>query len=179
MSKQAFLFVIGTLVFVFGQPVMGQQEPSQKGKDPKLTQATFMVTGLHCQPCTKTVETSLGKVDGIRAVKVDWKTKTAHVEFDETSLPAQRVSQLIAGTPHMMGPSMKYGGWLALKAPAIKDEASGRTAEKALLAVKGVKTAKAYPEQHTVAVSFEPKGRLTTQELVAALKQAGFDAASF
>ena len=68
---------------------------SAKSKDPhELVQATYMITGLHCPACTRTVESSLGHVDGIRSVKVDWKTKNAqdrvrrvHTSGTESSTP--------------------------------------------------------------------------------------------
>ena len=48
-----------------------------------LVKATYSVTGLHCPPCTRTVESSLMKVKGVKSFKVDWQTKSAKVEFDE------------------------------------------------------------------------------------------------
>jgi copper chaperone CopZ len=161
---------------MFAGNAVGQEAAAAKDAKPKTTTATFLVTGLHCPPCTKTVESSLSKAKGIRAVKVDWKTKTARVEFDEKALPAQQVAKLIAATPHMMGGNMHYAGWLAFKAPQIKDEASARRAETALRKVKGVSRVAVYPAQHSFSVSFEGQGKLTTTDLIAALKAAGFEA---
>jgi copper chaperone CopZ len=143
---------------------------------PPVTKATFLVTGLHCPPCTKTVESSLKTVKGIRAATVDWKTKTARIEFDEGQASAQAIAEKIAATPHFMGASMQYSAWLALRSPAIKDASSGQKAEKALAGVKGVKSAKAYPEKQIVAAYFAPKGKVTSAELIKALKDAGIAA---
>jgi copper chaperone CopZ len=170
---------IAAVVMTFVAPAIGQEPAPQSEAAPESTTATFLMTGLHCPPCTRTVESSLAGVAGILAIKVDWKTKMAVVEFDETVLSAQGISQLIAATPHMMGRSLHYGGWLALRAPEIKDEASGEQAEKALLAVEGVKSAKSYPAQHAVAVYFASKGELTTQQLIEALSNAGFQAENY
>ena len=159
---------------------MGQtQDAAPRDAKAEPTKATFLLTGLHCPPCTRTVETSLAATDGILAIKVDWKTKSAAIDFDETVLSAQRVAQLIAATPHMMGPSMHYAGWLALKAPGVKDEPTAREAEKALSEVEGVKSAKAYAEQHVVAAFFDAKGDVTTQQLIDRLKEAGFEAENY
>jgi copper chaperone CopZ len=155
---------------------MGQEPAPRSDAKSEPTQATYLMTGLHCPPCTRTVESSLASVKGIRAVKVDWKTKAAKIEFDESILTAQRVAQLIAATPHMMGSSLHYGGWLTFLAPEIKDEASGKLAEEALTGIEGVKSAKAYPAQHTVAVYFAAKGELSTRDLIEALKGTGFRA---
>ena len=74
---------------------------------------------------------------GVKSVAVDWNTKNAKIEFDESVLPAQALAAAIEGTPHMMGGGMHYGGWLALKVPAIKDEASGQKAKDVLHKVEG------------------------------------------
>jgi copper chaperone CopZ len=155
---------------------MGQGSAPRSDAKSEPTQATYLLTGLHCPPCTRTVESSLASVRGILTVKVDWKTKAAKIEFDESILPAQRVAQLIAATPHMMGSSLHYGGWLAVLAPEIKDAASGKLAEEALAGIEGVKSAKSYPAQHTVAVYFAPKGELSTRNLIDALKEKGIQA---
>jgi copper chaperone CopZ len=144
--------------------------------DAKSTKATFLITGLHCPPCTTTVESSLKKVKGVVGIKVDWKTKSAAVEFDEAVLPAQPFALLVAKTPHMMGGNMHYAAWLVLYAPEIKDEATGKSAQEALSHIQGVKQAVAYPKQHCAAVLFDAEGELTTQQLVEALTEAGLKA---
>jgi len=42
--------------------------------------------------------------------------------------------------------------------------------------VKGVKRVVAYPAQHSVGIEFDTKGKLTSQELVDALADAGIKA---
>jgi copper chaperone CopZ len=155
-------------------------EPTE-ATSPKNTpvKATFAVTGLHCPPCTQTVESSLKALKGVRTAKVDWKTKIAHIEFDQATISAQSVAQHIAATPHMMGKSMHYEGWLSLRAPAVKDKATAQAAERALASVKGVKSAKAYPEQHSIAVQFDARGDLRTGDIVKVLKEAGITADTY
>ncbi len=55
------------------------------------TKATYSITGLHCPPCTRTVESSLKRVKGVRSAKLDWNSKTAKVEFDESALAHRRL----------------------------------------------------------------------------------------
>lgn len=171
-----FLCAVASIVLAL--PVATRaDEPSPQGTaDKKLTKATYLVTGLHCPPCTKTVETSLLNVKGIHAIRVDWKTKNARVEFDETVLPAQKLAQLIAATPHMMGGNMHYAGWLALKTPDLKDEAMGKQIQEVLRKTPGVRQVAAYPAQHLIGVSFDAKGAVTSRELIAALAKAGIKA---
>ena len=142
------------------------------------TKATFLVTGLHCPPCTSTVQGSLSRVKGVKSVAVDWNTKNAKIVFDESVLPAQALAAAIEGTPHMMGAGMRYGGWLALKVPSIIDEASGQKAKDALSKIEGVKTVAVYPAQHSVGVLFAGKGTASSQQLIDALAKEGIEASN-
>jgi len=142
------------------------------------TKGTFLVTGLHCPPCTSTVQGSLSRVKGVQSVAVDWNTKNAKVVFDESVLPAQALAAAIETTPHMMGGGMRYGGWLALKVPSVKDEASGQKAKETLGKVEGVKTVAVYPAQHSVGVLFAGKGTVSSQQLIDALAKEGIEASN-
>jgi copper chaperone CopZ len=143
------------------------------------TKATYLITGLHCPPCTRTVEGSLARVKGVKSVSVDWRTHNAKIEYDESVLPAQTLASLIAGTPHMMGGGMQYGGWLALKVPSITDDASGEKAKATLSKLEGVKSVAVYPKQHSAAVLFTGKGSLSSQQMIEALAKEGLEASNF
>jgi len=156
-----------------------QADDAAKADAKKTTSATYVMTGLHCQPCTQVVEKSLSAVPGVKSIKVDWNTKNAKVEFDESKLPAQKVSQLIAATPHMMGASMHYGSWLALRSADLKDDATAKKAKETLGKVAGVKVAEAFPAQHIVEVQFATDGKATTTDLIDALAGAGIKAENF
>ena len=145
-------------------------EPATKSAPSK---ATFLITGLHCPPCTSTVARSLQGTKGVKSVKVDWSTQNAKVEFDEEVVSAQTISSLIASTPHMMGRGMTYGGWLAIKVEGVQDTATAAKAKEALLGVKGVAKVVVYPKQQSVGVAFEAKGSVKTSELLTALEAAG------
>lgn len=162
-----------------GAAAFAAEPPEHKHEHEELTSATFLITGLHCPPCAKTVESSLRRVDGVHSIKVNYKAKVARLEFDEHVVPAQRVAQLIADTPHMMGGDMRYGGWLALRVPELKDEASAKTIETALGDIEGVQRVKPYVAQHSIGVAFGDQGELSVTQLIDALKAAGFDAESF
>ena len=153
--------------------VLSAQEPA------KATKATFLMTGLHCPPCTATVQGGLARVKGVKSVAVDWNTKKATVEFDEAVLPAQALASAIEGTPHMMGGGMRYAGWFALKVPTLTDEASGAKVKEALTKVAGVKTVAVYPVQHSAAVLFSGQGKTSSQQVLDALKEAGIEASRF
>ncbi|MDB5347415.1 MAG: Copper-exporting P-type ATPase [Schlesneria sp.] len=151
-------------------------EESPAATTTATVKGTFLITGLHCPPCTTTVEQSIKSIKGVRSVKVDWASKNAKVEFDEQQISAQQLSSRIATTPHMMGGNMKYGGWLALKVPEIGAEGNADKAKAALAKVKGVSTVAVYAPQKSVGVSFTGQGNVTSAQLVDALKEAGLDA---
>jgi copper chaperone CopZ len=171
-----FLLLAETILLAFGATVLADEPGRTADADKELTKATFLITGLHCPPCTRTVETSLSHAKGLRSIKVDWKTKNARVEFDEAVLPAQSVAQLIAATPHMMGGNMHYGGWLALKTPDLKDESTAKQIKDVLSQMEGVKQVATYPAQHSVGIAFATKGDLTSAQLIEALTKAGIKA---
>lgn len=142
------------------------------------TEGTYLITGLHCPPCTKTVESSLTRVKGVKSVSVDWRTKNAKIEFDEVILPAQVLAQKIAETPHMMGRDMQYAGWLSLKVPSVKDDATGKVVKEALANVEGISRVVAYPAQHAIGIAFKPNGKMTSHKVIELLAAAGIEASN-
>lgn len=177
MSKIFGFFISGIVTWSIAATAA---EPAQQTPPPPVaTKATYLITGLHCPPCTRTVESSLRKVKGVRSVTVNWKSKNARIEFDENALPAQKLAQAIAGTPHMMGGDMQYGGWLVLKVPKLDDDAAAKQVKEILSKVAGVKRVATYPTQHSVGVEFDAKGDLTSRELIEALDGAGIKADNF
>ena len=167
-----FALLVASLLAAIGRA----DEPESKPAAVAPTKATFLITGLHCPPCTKTVEASLLRTKGVRSVSVDWRTHNAKIEFDEAQLPAQVLAQRIAGTPHMMGGGMQYGGWLALQAPGVKDEKTAETAKATLMKVPGVAKVVVYPAQESVGVLFDGTAKGTSTQLVDSLLEVGIKA---
>jgi hypothetical protein len=79
----------------------------------------------------------------------------------------------------MMGAGMRYGGWLALKVPSIKDQASGDKAKEALSKVDGVRSVAVYPAQQSAGVLIAGNGTLTSKQLIEALSKDGIEASSY
>ena len=174
------IVVAAALLFATAAVASLRADEPPKPEAAKTTSATYMISGLHCSMCSGTVERSLSKVPGVRAIKVDFNTKMAKIDFDEAKVPAERVSQLIAATPHMMtGMNLHYDGWLTLKAPDLKDDASAKVAKDALGKVAGVKSVATFPDKHIVEIQFGTDGKATSAELIDALGQAGIKAENF
>ncbi|MGE0533466.1 MAG: heavy-metal-associated domain-containing protein [Pirellulales bacterium] len=140
------------------------------------TTAVYSLDGLHCPPCASTVERSLKRAAGVRSARVDYRTKSAQIEFDESKLSAQKLAKLIAATPHMMGGDMHYSGLLTLHVAGLADETNAKRATDALQGVPGIAKVQVRTKQKTVAVRFTPKGDATTQQVLAALASAGLQA---
>jgi copper chaperone CopZ len=169
---RSMLVLLGALLPLVS--VVNAAEQKSKGDTgAKVVETEYLITGLHCPPCTRTVESSLQRAKGIHSIKVDWKTKQARIEFDESVVSAQKVARLIADTPHMMGANMHYGGWLALKVPDVKDEAKAKQVKEILSKLEGVKQVAIYPKQQSVAIAFVAKGDLTSAQLIDALSRIG------
>ena len=170
------------LLFLFVQSFAMADPPPATKEQPVAAptiKATFLITGLHCPPCTSTVEQSLKSIKGVKSVKVDWNTKNAKVEFDEQQVAAQQIAGRIATTAHMMGGTMQYGGWLALKVPDVAAEGSAEKAKAALSKIKGVSTVSIYPQQKSVGVAFAAQGTIKSSQLVDALKEVGLESSVF
>lgn len=109
-------------------------------------------------------------------MSVNWKSKSARLEFDESLLPAQQLAQAIDTTPHMMGRKMRYAGWLALRVEGLRDKTTAKAVQDLLSEVEGVSKVATYPKQAVVAVKFTDEGNVTTEQLIEFLREAGHEA---
>lgn len=157
----------------------GAQESKTQPAKGEPTKAVFWVPNQHCMECATALEGSLKKVAGIKSTAVNFPTKWATVEFDESAISAQEVSRAMFQAPHAMGANMKYGGFLMLSVPEAKDKATQAKATAALGKVKGVAKAVYYPQTKAVTIQFADKGRVTSTELIKALEDAGLNAGQF
>ena len=105
-----------------------------QAEEPGLVEATLLVTGLHCPPCTKTVETSVASLPGVQSILVDWKTKASKVTFNPAATNACSIVERIAGTRHMMDGRLKYAAWLGLSVPELKDDQAAASIKRTLQA---------------------------------------------
>jgi copper chaperone CopZ len=172
LSTMSAAIVLAVATVFAADPTPAAQDNAGK----KTIKSTYLITGLHCPPCTSTVEKSLKSMKGVQSIKVDWATKNARIEFDEQQVTAQQISERIGSTAHMMGGKMHYAGWLALKVPDIGAEGNAEKAKSALTKIKGVSTVTTYPKEKSIGIAFTGKGNITTTQLVDALKEAGLDA---
>lgn len=53
------------------------------------------VTGMTCASCAKAIERSVGKVDGVHSVNVNFATEKLNVEFEESKVDIQKVKEAV------------------------------------------------------------------------------------
>jgi len=52
---------------------------------------TLNIEGMHCGSCSTSIELMLSNTSGINSVKVDFNSKKADIDFDETKITEQAV----------------------------------------------------------------------------------------
>lgn len=61
-----------------------------------MTENTVLhVKGMSCGHCVKTVEESVGKLDGVNAVQVDLKAGTVEVTFEQGQISVKEITETI------------------------------------------------------------------------------------
>lgn len=60
-----------------------------------MTTVTYSVPAMHCGHCTHTVETEVGELEGVQAVKADLATKKVQVTFDAPA-SEEKIKTLLA-----------------------------------------------------------------------------------
>lgn len=115
----------------------------------------------------------MNELEDVKSAQVNFQTKQAVVEFDESRITASEIAQEVAATPHMMGKDMQYGGALQLKADRLTSR-DASALQGALKKVQGVSRVTTDTRSQTVGVEFAPKSEVTTADLIDAGKRAGY-----
>ena len=164
------------IICMVGLVMNGNAQDSKKeAQKGGITRAMYWVPNQHCPDCAMALEWSLRKIGGIKSVTVNFPTRWATVEFDESHISAQEVSRAMFQAPHAMGKDIKYRGFLLLSVLA-KDKAAITKATTTLEKMDGVAKAVYFPQTKFVAIQFADKGKVTSTQLINALESAGIKA---
>ncbi|HET9641613.1 MAG TPA: heavy metal translocating P-type ATPase [Candidatus Paceibacterota bacterium] len=60
-----------------------------------MTASTYRVRGMHCASCAHVIEKTLGKVEGVESVAVNYGTETAKIAFDDARTAPEALSKRI------------------------------------------------------------------------------------
>ena len=94
-----YLLILSTvLIFGFSDIVSAQDKP--KEEKTKVETKTFSVKGMTCQGCVNTVETKLGKIDGVENYKVDLDKGEAVVEYDPAKVNSEKIEKEFEKSPY-------------------------------------------------------------------------------
>jgi copper ion binding protein len=61
-----------------------------------VTTETLSVPDISCDHCQRTIESTLGRLPGVRAAAVDVATRTVRVTYDETALDHAAIASTLA-----------------------------------------------------------------------------------
>jgi len=76
---------------LLGQKKDQSQPPTTETTKLQLAQCAVKVSGMTCDGCPRMVEKGLSKVEGVKTVKVDFKTAAAQVEFNPKVTNAEKI----------------------------------------------------------------------------------------
>jgi len=101
MKQYIYAFAIISILGGTTQLSVAKTNPS-KAEKTTVKVVTLDVPGMFCSTCPFTVRKSLEKIDGVKDVKTDFKTKTAVVTYDPKKVD---IKALIAATTNVGYPS--------------------------------------------------------------------------
>ncbi len=93
--KTLIYLVIATLFSVRGTHLVAQETKESKTENVAKV-VSIEVPTIKCGSCVRTVSEALKKLDGVKEVKVDKKSKTAMVQYDDAKLKIEDMERAIA-----------------------------------------------------------------------------------
>ena len=98
-----YLLILTTLI-VFGltATISAQSETKsdEKKVETKVETKTYSVKGMTCQGCVSSVETKLGKINGVQKYEVDLDKGEAVVAFDPEKVKSDDIEKEFEGTSY-------------------------------------------------------------------------------
>lgn len=110
--KQLFLlFAVAILLSCSnsGNQQNADASDSTKSKTDSTLVATaeFKVSGMTCTGCENSIQTNVGKLDGIITVKASHTLQTAVVTFDSTKVSTSQIAEAITNTGYTVEEQVK------------------------------------------------------------------------
>ena len=92
-----YLLILATLI-IFGLATTISAQSETKSDETKVETKTYSVEGMTCQGCVSSVESTLGKIDGVQNYEVDLEKGEAVIEFDPEKLKSEDIENEFEGT---------------------------------------------------------------------------------
>ena len=94
-----YLLILSTLI-VFGLTSTISAQSETKSDETKVDIKTYSVEGMTCQGCVSSVESKLGKIDGVQTYIVDLERGEAVVEYDPEKVKSEDIEKEFQGTSY-------------------------------------------------------------------------------
>jgi len=98
-----YLLILTTLI-VFGLTAIisaqSETKSDEKKVETKVETKTYSVEGMTCQGCVSSVESKLGKIDGVQTYEVNLDIGEAVVEFDTEKVKSEDIEKEFEGTSY-------------------------------------------------------------------------------
>jgi len=94
-----YLLILSTLI-VFGLTTTISAQTETKSDETKVETKTYYVEGMTCQGCVSSVESKLGKIDGVQTYEVNLEIGEAVVEFDTEKVKSEDIEKEFQGTSY-------------------------------------------------------------------------------
>ncbi|MBA3069849.1 MAG: heavy-metal-associated domain-containing protein [Hyphomonas sp.] len=99
MKRTWIVAGLAGLAVVGGMALAGAQSRQTGVAEAQQTTARFSVENMTCATCPISVKKAMMRVDGVKSVKIDFRTKTAEVVYD----PAATSPEMIAAASTNVG----------------------------------------------------------------------------
>ncbi len=94
-----YLLILSMLI-IFGLTVTISAQSETKSDEKKVETKTYSVEGMTCQGCVSSVESKLGKIDGVQTYKVKLEIGEAVVKFDTEKVKSEDIEKEFEGTSY-------------------------------------------------------------------------------
>ena len=92
--------IILSILILFGLTASISAQSETKTDVNKVEKKTYSVEGMTCQGCVSSIETKLGKIDGVQEYEVDLENGEAIVEFDPEKVKSEDIEKEFDGTSY-------------------------------------------------------------------------------
>jgi len=97
-TKMKHLLILSAvLILGFSVIVSAQDKPKE---EKTVETKTYSVDGMTCQGCVSSVESKLGKIDGVQKYEVDLEKGEAIVEYDTEKVKSDDIEKEFEGTSY-------------------------------------------------------------------------------
>ena len=94
-----YLLILSSFI-VFGLTATISAQSETKSDETKVKTKTYSVEGMTCQGCVSSIESKLGKIDGVEKYEVDLEKGETVVEFDPEKVKSDDIEKEFEGTSY-------------------------------------------------------------------------------